>query len=106
VPKYLFTARYSVEGIRALSSKGGRVRKAAVQSAVKGLGGKMESFYFAFGADDAYVVVDLPTNEAAAALALAVGSAGAATVRTTLLLSPSEMDAAADTKVSYRPPGS
>ena len=28
-------------------------------------GGKLESFYFAFGATDAYVIVDLPDNVAA-----------------------------------------
>ena len=32
-----------------------------------GLGGKLESFYFAFGQTDAYVVLDLPDNQSAAA---------------------------------------
>jgi uncharacterized protein with GYD domain len=70
------------------------------------LGGKLESFHFAFGDADAYVLVDLPDNEAAAAVALAVNAAGAVRTKTTVLLTPDEVDAAAKLSVGYRPPGS
>ena len=43
---------------------------------VKSVGGKLESFYFGFGDHDAIVIVDLPDDEAAAAVALIVNSAG------------------------------
>jgi uncharacterized protein with GYD domain len=52
-----------------------------------------------------YVIVDLPDNESATAVALTVNSAGAATVRTVALLTPEEVDAAAKRSVDYRPPG-
>jgi uncharacterized protein with GYD domain len=65
----------------------------------------MEAFYYAFGADDVYLVVDVPDNVTAAAAALAVGSSGAVKIRTTVLLTPEEMDAAAKKTVAYRPPG-
>jgi GYD domain len=48
---------------------------------VEALGGKLESFYFAFGDVDAYVTVELPDNEAATAVALAVNGSGGATVK-------------------------
>jgi len=47
----------------------------------------------------------MPSNEAAAALALTVTAGGGATVNTVALLSPEEIDAAAATSVSYTPPG-
>jgi uncharacterized protein with GYD domain len=71
-----------------------------------GLGGKVDSFYFGFGERDAYVVVELPDNEAAAAAALAVNASGGATVKTTVLLTPEQVDEAAKRSTDYRPPGS
>jgi hypothetical protein len=50
-------------------------------------------------------VADLPDNESAAALAIAVGASGAVGIRTTVLLTPEEVDAAARKSVSYTPPG-
>ena len=39
-------------------------------------------------------------------MALTVNSAGGATTKMTLLISPEEVDAAAQRSVEYRPPGS
>jgi len=71
-----------------------------------GLGGSLESFYFAFGETDAYVVLDLPDNRTAAAASLAVNAAGGASSEVVVLLSPEDIDAAAKLSVDYRPPGS
>jgi uncharacterized protein with GYD domain len=106
MPKYLIEASYTLEGVKGLRSAGGSSRRAAVADAVQGVGGSLESFYFAFGDSDAHVIVDLPDNEAATAVALTVNSAGGATVKTTVLLTPEEVDAAAKRSVDYRPPGS
>jgi uncharacterized protein with GYD domain len=65
----------------------------------------MESFHFAFGKDDALVLVELPDNVAAAALGLAVSSTGLAATRTTVLLTPEEVDQSATRTVNYVPPG-
>ena len=54
---------------------------------------------------EVYATLELPDNEAAAALALAVNASGATTVRTVVLLTPEEVDAAAQRSVEYRPPG-
>ncbi len=65
----------------------------------------METFYFAFGDVDAYVIFDLPDNVTAAAVALAVNQGGGATVKTVVLISPEDMDKAGKKAVDYRPPG-
>ena len=105
MPKFLITASYTLEGIKGVQSKGGSARREAVKEALEGLGGSLEAFYFGFGDDDAYVIGDLPSNEAAAAVALAVGASGGATTKTTVLLTPEEVDSAAKQSVSYRAPG-
>ena len=104
MPKYLLEVNYTLDGIKGVKAKGGSARKAAAQAAAKSVGGKLESFYFAFGGTDVYTIGDFPDNAAAAALALAVTAAGGATVRTVVLLTPDEVDAATGKKVSYRPP--
>ena len=103
--KFLVIANYSPEGIKGVLSTGGTARVDAVKEAVKSLGGTVESFYFGFGVDDAYVVIDLPDNAAAASLAMAVSSTGLAATRVVVLLAPGEVDEAAKRQVAYRPPG-
>jgi uncharacterized protein with GYD domain len=104
--KFLFEASYTTEGIQGVQSAGGSSRRDAVAQVAESVGGKLESFYFAFGEQDAYVVVELPDNESAAAVALTVNAAGGATVKTVVLLTPDEVDGAAKRSVDYRPPGS
>ena len=105
--KYLIKASYSTDGIKGVMKAGGSSRVKAVEHAVQGVGGSLESFYFAFGGDDVYVTVDVPDNTAAIAIAAAVGSSGAIdSYETVVLLSPSEVDEAMNVAVDYAPPGS
>ena len=106
MPKYLLEVEYTLDGVRGVVAKGGSVRKAAAQAAAKSVGGKVESFYFAFGGTDVVVIADMPDNSAAAGLALAVTAGGGAKVRTVVLLAPEEIDAATQQAVKYSPPGS
>ena len=103
--KYMLEVSYTAEGARGLLEKGGSARKSVVQTMAKKMGGKLDAFYFAFGGTDVYALVDLPDNEAAAAVALTVAASGAATIRTVVLLTPEEIDAAGQQQVAYRPPG-
>jgi uncharacterized protein with GYD domain len=103
--KYLFEARYNAEGAKGIAKEGGSGRRAAVAKMAEGLGGRLESFYFAFGDVDAYVVVDVPDAVSAAAAALAVNQTGIVTVKTVPLLTPEEMDHACKRSVDYRGPG-
>src|SRR5690348_5775382 len=104
--KYLVKASYTTEGARGVQSGGGTSRRDAVAKMAEGLGGSLESFYFAFGETDAYVVLDLPDNRTAAAASIAVNTAGGAASEVVVLLTPEDVDAAADISVDYRPPGS
>ena len=104
MPKYLLEVSYTLEGLKGVVARGGAARKAAAQAAAKSVGGKVDSFYFAFGKNDVYTVVDLPDNEAAAALALTVSAGGGASVRTIVLLTPEEIDSATQRQVKYTPP--
>jgi uncharacterized protein with GYD domain len=106
VAKYLVIANYNAEVAKGNVAKGGTARVQAVTKAVEALGGSVESFYFAFGEDDVYTIVDLPDNVAAASLGLTVGASGVVAVRTVVLLTPEEVDRAVKVKVDYRPPGS
>ena len=105
MPKFLFKASYSADGVKGVQSAGGTSRRDAVADLAKSVGGSLESFYFAFGDADVYTIVDLPDNESATAVALTVNAAGGAAVRTVVLLTPEEVDAAAKRSVDYRPPG-
>jgi uncharacterized protein with GYD domain len=105
MPKFLIEASLTTQGVKGVQSEGGTSRRTAVSQAVESAGGQLESFYFAFGDRDVYVVADFPDNASAAAMALAVNSSGAVATRTVVLLTPEEVDAAAKRSVEYRPPG-
>jgi uncharacterized protein with GYD domain len=105
MPKYLFQASYTASGEEGVRAKGGTDRRDAVADTAHSLGGELECLYFEFGDRDAFSIVDLPDDQAAAALALIVNASGAATVNTTVLLTPEEVDEAASRAVTFRPPG-
>ncbi len=105
--KYLITASYSQSGITGVFKEGGTARAKTIENLLSSMGGSLDCFYYAFGASDCYLIVDLPDNVAAAALAAAVGASGAVTrYDTVVLLTPADIDAAAKVSVDYRPPGS
>src|SRR5664279_3223337 len=103
--RYLFIARYASDGVKGVAAAGGSARRSVIQKLAEGLGGRMETFDFAFGEDDVYTILELPTNTTAAAVALAVNSTGQASVRTVALLTSEEIDDAAKQTVRYTPPG-
>jgi uncharacterized protein with GYD domain len=106
--KYLLEASYSLDGLKGLVKEGGAGRKTAVAAAIKKLGGRLDSFYFAFGTSDVYGIADMPDNVSAAAFALAVGATGAiGHLKTVVLLTPDEIDQAAKKAggAGYRAPG-
>ena len=66
--KYLFHRSYTLEGVKGLPKGGGSSRKAHFETNVGNLGGQVEAFYYAFGGEDLYAIVDLPDNTRCAAL--------------------------------------
>ena len=105
MPKYLFEISYTLEGAKGLLKDGGSKRLAAGKAAIESLGGKLEAFYFAFGEHDAIVIVDMPDAASAAATSIALSASGGVTGKTTVLLTPEEIDAAVKKTPTYTPPG-
>ncbi len=105
MPKYLFQGSYTAEGTRGLLKEGGTSRRDTIEQLMKGMGGTLESLYYAFGPDDVVSIVDLPDSVTGTAVSLAVNAAGAVRLRITPLITPEEVDQAAKMSIGYRPPG-
>lgn len=103
--KYLIQGSYSVEGHKGLLKDGGSLRREASTKAVESVGGRVEAYYYAFGADDFIIIVEAPDNISLAAVALTAAASGAVQSRVTVLLTPEEIDQATKKSVAYRPPG-
>ncbi len=109
MPKYLFQASYTLEGLKGVLKEGGSSRREAVEQIVKSLGGTLEAYYYAFGDTDVFFIVDGVDNVSATAGSLIGNAAGTSKVKTTPLITPEEVDEAtemAKEKIGeYRPPG-
>jgi uncharacterized protein with GYD domain len=103
--KYLWEVSYSPQGMKGVLHEGGSSRREMIEKLAANMGGSVESMYFAFGDNDAYIVADFPSNVDAAAVAMNVGAVGAASVKTVVLLTPEEVDEATQRQVQYRAPG-
>ncbi|GGN41203.1 GYD domain-containing protein [Streptomyces kronopolitis] len=104
MPKYLIQATYTSEGVKGLLKEGASGRRAAVDQVVTGLGGTVESVYFAFGETDIVIIIDLPDPVSMAAISLAVKASGALHTQATPLLTTEEIDEAAHRQVPFRAP--
>jgi uncharacterized protein with GYD domain len=107
MPKYLIQGSYSQQGLKGMLKEGGSKRREAAEQIIKGTGGRLESYYYAFGSDDFVIIADLPSNVDAAALSFAVNASGAVQSRMTVLITPEEADEATKKMktVKYRAPG-
>ncbi|HJU21639.1 MAG TPA: GYD domain-containing protein [Casimicrobiaceae bacterium] len=103
--KYLVQVRYNADGAKGLLTDGGTARRAATEKAIASVGGKMESFYFAIGDVDAYIIADLPDEVTLVALELVVNATGRVSSRSVKLVTPEDVDAATKKAVAYRAPG-
>ena len=92
--KYLVIASYTADGLRELTAHGASARLEASKKLVAEAGGSIESFYYALGSDDAFIICDLPDNVAAAATAIAAGASGVVVSRMVPLLTADEIDQA------------
>lgn len=83
-------------------------RREAARTYIESVGGKLQGFWYAFGAYDGYTLWEAPDNVSMAAVVIAIGGGGALSkFETTSLLTVEEtLDALGRArKVSYRPPG-
>jgi uncharacterized protein with GYD domain len=105
MPKYLLEVSYTAEGTKGLLKDGGTKRRQIADQAIKSAGGSMECFYFAFGHSDAIVIVDAADHASITAASLAINASGAVRAKTTVLLTPEDVDQAVKKSVTYRAPG-
>ena len=103
--KYLFQGSYTEQGLKGLLKEGGSGRVKAIEQLVKGLGGKLEMFYFSHGSDDFFIVADVPEGVSAIATSLIVNATGTVKARMTVLITPEEIDQAAKITINFRPAG-
>jgi uncharacterized protein with GYD domain len=90
MPHYLQQVAYSTNGWEALVEQP-QNRIEAVRPAIEKLGGKIESAWFAFGDYDVVLIIQMPTNVDAGAIAMAFAAGGACkAVKTTPLLTAEE----------------
>ena len=105
MPKYLTTGSYTLEGLKGVLKEGGTGRRKAVEAAIKAMGGHLEAFYFAFGDDDVVAISDVPDNVTAVALSMGIAATGTVRTKTTVLLTPEEVDEATKKTLSFRAAG-
>jgi len=103
--KYLITASYTAEGAKGVLKDGGTKRRQAAEAAINSAGGKLEAFYFAFGENDAFVLIDAPDHATVASASLAINASGAVRTKTVVLLTPEEIDQAIKKSTTYKAPG-
>ena len=105
---YLVQAAYTAEACAALL-KNPQDRQEVVRAVVEKMGGRLESFWFAFGEYDVVLICQMPDNVAAAAFSMTISAGGAAkAVKTTPLMTAEEgMEAMRKgAGAGYRPPSS
>jgi len=105
MPRFMIKASYNADGVKGLVKDGGTARRDAINKLVVSLGGQIEAFYFAYGADDAFVIVDLPDASTALAISLAVNASGVVRCNTMPLITAEDLDAARSRTVAYKVPG-
>lgn len=94
MPKFLVHTSYTAEGLKVLQKEGATGRMKKIASMLEGAGGKLESYYFALGEDDAIIICDMPSVEAMCAVAISGSASGVLRTRTTLLMTAKETDRA------------
>jgi uncharacterized protein with GYD domain len=105
MPKYMIQASYIGEGLKGLLNEGGTKRRETVAKAIEGMGGTLESFYYAYGDYDVVGIAEMPDNVSSVAFSLMVNASGVIKAKTTVLLTPEEIDQATKKTVNFRPPG-
>ena len=103
--KYLICGSYTEEGLKGLLKEGGTKREEATKQAVESMGGTLETYFFAYGDNDFYFVVDQPDNVNGIAGILLANASGAVKLKTIPLITPEEIDEAVKKTMDWRPPG-
>ena len=85
--------------------EGGSKRREAADQAIRSVGGKLESFYFAWGDVDAIGIVDMPDQASAIALSAVINASGTVILDLMPLIAVEDVDKGVKMTAQYRPPG-
>jgi uncharacterized protein with GYD domain len=89
---FMYQAAYTAESWAAQIKKPENRVESVGRKACEAVGGKLLGAWYCFGDYDLVIVADVPSNEAMAAIALAIGAGGALkSSKTTVLMSGSEI---------------
>ena len=88
MPTYISLIQYTQQGMQKIKESPARLDHA--KKGYEAAGGKIKDFYLVMGEYDIVVVADLPNDEAAAKLALTLGSAGNIRSRTSRAFNEAE----------------
>lgn len=94
-----------MEGVKGVMKEGGSKRREAADQAIRSVGGKLESFYFAWGDVDALGIVDFPDQASAVALSGTINASGTVIIDLMPLISVEDVDKGVKMNAQYRPPG-
>ena len=90
MPHYLMRFSYTPEAWARLIKKP-EDRREVARAVVENLGGKLHGFWYGFGEHDGFVLIEAPTNVAAAAFSVGIAAGGALrSAETTPLLTVEE----------------
>ena len=107
MPFYLMRFSYTPEAWARLI-KNPEDRRAVARPIVEQLGGKLHGFWYSFGAQDGFVLIEAPNNVSAAAFSVGIAAGGSLrAAETTVLLTVEETIEMLGKAQSlpYRPPG-
>jgi uncharacterized protein with GYD domain len=80
MPAYITLARWTQQGIEGVKESPARLD--ALKQLVRSQGGEVKGFYMVAGQYDIVAITEAPNDEAAAKIALALGSKGSVTTET------------------------
>ena len=104
---YLMRFSYTPEAWARLIKKP-EDRREVAQAIVEKLGGKLHGFWYSFGQQDGFVLIEAPNNVSAAAFSVGISAGGALrSAETTVLLTVEETIEMLEKAqgLPYRPPG-
>jgi len=108
MPLYMYQGAYTPQSWAALVKNPQNRLEGVARPACEAVGGKYIGGWLCFGEYDFVLIAEVPSNEAMAAIAIAVGAGGAIKAsKTTVLMSADQgvaaMKKAADVAKGYRP---
>ena len=107
MPYYLFQASYNSDSWKA-QVKNPQDRSKVIGALLEAAGGRLISFFYAFGEYDIVLIMETPDNATIASVVIAAAAGGAVSdIKTTVLMSAEEgLDAITKAgDIAYSPPG-